>query len=330
MFANNDREGSRKNACDSFSSPVPITPTASLSGSITRARNCRPNPTQAQTGQTHSDRSKSKVSQASKLVSEAEIDDILYDFSSDFSESESDVDNEEDPVTDSLTKQELGPSFAKSTSRRQVREDEAPDAFIELTELLESNFGTYSLYSLPPHRRCACHTLNLIAKEDIVKGSGATLLNIKNAVEGKVKKITQIQRRSAKASHRISGELGSLFIQPNATRWNSWFDTLKRIAWFLTKKRNELRDLFSHFKIPFFRSPEEEYVKEFVKVMRPLVEALDVIRLFMKYNAALPLSASCERLFSVAGRIFSPVRSRVSDKNFERLLFLKVNSKVLS
>lgn len=47
--------------------------------------------------------------------------------------------------------------------------------------------------------------------------------------------------------------------------------------------------------------------------------------LFIKYNAAFPSLASIERLFSVAGRIFTPLRSRLSDKNFERMLLLKVN-----
>ena len=51
--------------------------------------------------------------------------------------------------------------------------------------------------------------------------------------------------------------------------------------------------------------------------------------LFMKTNTALPASAACERLFSAAGRIFTPLRARISDQNFENQFLLKLNKSFL-
>ncbi|KZS06554.1 Uncharacterized protein APZ42_029952 [Daphnia magna] len=40
-----------------------------------------------------------------------------------------------------------------------------------------------------------------------------------------------------------------------------------------------------------------------------------------EYNSALPSSAACERVFSTAGLIFTAKRTRLSDLNFEILVF---------
>lgn len=43
-----------------------------------------------------------------------------------------------------------------------------------------------------------------------------------------------------------------------------------------------------------------------------------------EHNSPLQSSAACERLFSTAGLVFTPKRSKLSDANFERLVFLKL------
>jgi hypothetical protein len=48
---------------------------------------------------------------------------------------------------------------------------------------------------------------------------------------------------------------------------------------------------------------------------------------FLKYNTPVPSSAAVERVFSLGKDILQPKRSRLSDKHFEMLVFLKANGK---
>ena len=47
-------------------------------------------------------------------------------------------------------------------------------------------------------------------------------------------------------------------------------------------------------------------------------------QLYMQLNTGLPASAAVERLFSLSGRVFSPLRSTLSSKHFEILVFLRL------
>ena len=50
-----------------------------------------------------------------------------------------------------------------------------------------------------------------------------------------------------------------------------------------------------------------------------------MVKLFVQYNTTIPSSAAVERIFSTGKDILKLKRASLSDKNFERLMFLKGN-----
>ena len=81
-------------------------------------------------------------------------------------------------------------------------------------------------YVLPGHQRCASHTLNLIASSDI----GPILAedaNYQRAVIQKAVKLWAAQSKSAGKKEIIYKFMHRQLVTPTATRWNSWYDSLR-------------------------------------------------------------------------------------------------------
>ena len=69
-----------------------------------------------------------------------------------------------------------------------------------------------------------------------------------------------------------------LFVIHNKTRWNSYFDALESVKYFIVKRRDDLKAVFEHFKQIYVRPPEEDFIKEYVKIKLPVTEALDILQ----------------------------------------------------
>ena len=67
------------------------------------------------------------------------------------------------------------------------------------------------------------------------------------------------------------------------------------------------------------------YLQDTSKALHSLDRYPAIKKIFKRYNTTLPSSAPVERLFSFAGMVHSPKRSRLSDTNFEQLVLLKAN-----
>ncbi|EFN74390.1 hypothetical protein EAG_08651, partial [Camponotus floridanus] len=123
---------------------------------------------------------------------------------------------------------------------------------------------------LPPHQRCASHTLHLVATTDILNGINSHE-NMKLLYNDVIKKCTSLWNltRSPKKYEIIVETLGEALKRPVATRWNSLFDCFKQLLKFL---------------------------EEYVKCTEPIAEALDILQgeVDVSYGYLLPTIISAK------------------------------------
>ncbi|KZS10024.1 Uncharacterized protein APZ42_025607 [Daphnia magna] len=85
------------------------------------------------------------------------------------------------------------------------------------------------------------------------------------------------QSSSSNNSDTIRLYLGQLFIVKSETRWNTWYFAIACVVR-LFKKKKAMRKLFDELKIPYFKHEEESYMKEYVKIMKSVTKALDILQ----------------------------------------------------
>ena len=86
-------------------------------------------------------------------------------------------------------------------------------------------------YFLPPHQRCAVHTLNLIAVTDAEEAcNDVSYKKIYRSTMAKCASLWNKTSRSSQAADIVQEKCKMHLIVPNGTRWNSFFYAVSRVS----------------------------------------------------------------------------------------------------
>ncbi|XP_048103459.1 uncharacterized protein LOC125297258 isoform X1 [Alosa alosa] len=151
--------------------------------------------------------------------------------------------------------------------------------FQNTTEILSQNDNTRE-YQLPPHQKCACHLLNLVATSDVLEGAGnETFKRLYFSSFSKCNAVWNEVGRAHQATESVENECRLQLICPSKTGWNSTFMAVERIARIIKQNGEDaMRNICSEFKVKMFNAAEISFLEEYSRVMKPVAAALDILQ----------------------------------------------------
>ena len=173
---------------------------------------------------------------------------------------------------------QLGSSYTTTTNQDSV--NNAPgnqDQMVaEPVLFLDGDEGGMESFDLPLHFRCVARRLNLVAtglaaSEALNHQSCNTVCR---SLMAKMSDVWDNQSCNELVADRIQGKL----ITPNAAKWNSTFNALSRVQELLNSNRNEFQSFLASKSIQPVTQNEEVFLAEFLRILRPLASALEIIQ----------------------------------------------------
>lgn len=171
----------------------------------------------------------------------------------------------------------------------EEEDDDEQPVIIEVEDALlaaqECAVSADILQIVGKHRRCAAHTVNLLATRDVEKVPGWTTNPRRpfTKTAAKAQAIWNAQNRKTVTANDIKAALGRKLVTPGATRWNSSHDAYKCLVKEVQdpEKRNKLNQIcLRQHPAPLATINEEdvEIMGEYVKVTGPLAKCLDTLQ----------------------------------------------------
>ncbi len=160
--------------------------------------------------------------------------------------------------------------------------DDGELTFTNIADILDNQTGGEEAFTLPPHHRCAAHTMNLIAVNDAETGNEDT--NYKKLNRSTMAKCSALWNKTSRSPQaaEVVAELCMSEITltvPNATRWNSLYYAVVKVYSVVEKKSDVvLNDICGRLSLATFRPNEIAFLAEYIKVMQPVAMALDTLQ----------------------------------------------------
>uniref|UniRef100_A0A8C6LEB6 HAT C-terminal dimerisation domain-containing protein n=1 Tax=Nothobranchius furzeri TaxID=105023 RepID=A0A8C6LEB6_NOTFU len=130
---------------------------------------------------------------------------------------------------------------------------------------------------LPPHQRCAAHSLNLVANNEVEKrlATNPESRTVYRSATAKCSALWTKSSRSTVAAECVEEVSDKKLIVPTVTRWNSFYDAYARIT---EMPLNDINDLCKKFQIKCMNDREYQLIKEYCAIMKPFSIALDILQ----------------------------------------------------
>ncbi|XP_065126262.1 uncharacterized protein [Paramisgurnus dabryanus] len=179
-----------------------------------------------------------------------------------------------------------GSNFVKAFKRYQPLEESDSEednedevTFTDINAALhatDDNDGDVVI-TLPPHKRCASHTLNLISCTDVEKWllSKSGTKAVYRSATAKCTSLWNKTSRSALATETVDELVSKKLLVPCTTRWNSFYDALARIC---EISMVDLNTISSKLGLAAITEREHQFLKEYCTAMKPLTVALDILQ----------------------------------------------------
>lgn len=117
-------------------------------------------------------------------------------------------------------------TYEDDETDEEIEEEEVE--FIDVEAILSENDGLQ--YKLPKHHRCACRLLNFVSSVDVKEADKTAHYKIlSRSTFGKSQALWNKTSRSISAAEVVEKHCKLQLVQPNATRWNSFYMAVEQI-----------------------------------------------------------------------------------------------------